>query len=344
MNRQRVALTRGIVIAILAVVVVAGIGLAYSTRMPQTTSASTTTNQSTSQNQTSTNTNPAAPPNISQYCKLPLISSNSSSGITMTISNPLCGYYTSPVLYGGSVGMVSNESFDFTIQGPPLTEIQLTVPTTPFGAAWFTGGPDVVTDSQGEANTTLYLAGMWSNPQIASNFTVGLEAIRGPLGVSLKIPVVESSTVTELNPVSAIALPAHLFIEPANYSNGISYRTPFGVVYLPTLFSLPSLNLSMSVIGLASGNATSMGQIQPMPSGLSVWFADGQGTRESSLTVAPGKVEFIFLTSNTTLDLSPDSPTMLYHVAIQMTENGTSFTEVATIVLQPPQSTGGPAP
>jgi len=239
--------------------------------------------------------------------------------------------------------MVSNESLDIAISGPPSTAVSLTVPTSPFGAAWFTSGSSLTTDSQGEAQTTLYLAGMWVNPHVQSNYTVQLEVVTsGASGVSLGLPVVESSTVTGLNPVSAIALPANLLIEPANNSNGISYRTPFGVVYLPTSSSPANLNLSMSVIGLASGKATSPGSIQTMPSWLNVWFADGQGVKESSLTLAPYKIQFIFLTSNTMMDFPPNT-LKFYNVAIQFTENGTSFTEATRVIIQSPISTGGPA-
>jgi hypothetical protein len=184
---------------------------------------------------------------------------------------------------------------------------------------------------------------MWVNPQVSSNYTVEPQATAsGTSSISLKLPVVESSTVTGLSPTSTITLPVHLLVEAANFSRGASYSTPFGVVYLPTSSSPASLNLSLSVIGLASGNATSAGSIQPMPAWLNVWFADGQGNKISSLLLARYNIEFIFLTSNTTMALPPNTMKS-YSVAIHVTENGTSFTEVTNIIIQGAISAGGPA-
>lgn len=239
--------------------------------------------------------------------------------------------------------MVSNETLAVEIHGPPSTTVFLTVPETPFGAAWFFPDSSLTTDSQGQAGTTLYLVGMWVNPQVSSNYTVEPQATAsGTSSISLKLPVVESSTVTGLSPTSTITLPVHLLVEAANFSRGASYSTPFGVVYLPTSSSPASLNLSLSVIGLASGDATSAGSIQPMPAWLNVWFADGQGNKISSLLLARYNIEFIFLTSNTTMALPPNTMKS-YSVAIHVTENGTSFTEVTNIIIQGAISAGGPA-
>lgn len=125
-RRPGTSLMRGIAIATLAVAIVAGIGLAYSTGISNTNTFSATTataTQSTNQNRTSSSSNPTAPPSVSQSCKLPLISTNSSSGISMTISNPRCGYFTSTNSYGGGIRMVSNETLAVEIHGPPSTTV-----------------------------------------------------------------------------------------------------------------------------------------------------------------------------------------------------------------------------
>ncbi len=325
-----------VILAVLVVATVAGASLVYSDLTNASSSTSTIPNAAPVASQS---TNPTAPPDISQYCTLPLVSANSSSGMSMTLSNPHCGYYMSPELYGGSVGMVSNESLDISISGPPSTAVSLAVPKTPFGAAWFTSGSSITTDSQGEAQTTLYLAGMWVNPRVTSNYTVRPEVVASDSSsVSLKLPVVQSSTLTGLNPTGPIDFPAVLSVEPANYSQGISYRTPFAVVYLPDSSSAQNLNLSVSVIGLASGNATSPGPIQPLPSWLNVWFADGNGNKETSLTLEPYKIGIIFLSADTTMNF-PLNTLKVYNVAIHVTENGASFTEVARVAITSPTLT-----
>lgn len=254
----------------------------------------------------------------------------------MTLTSPHCSYYVAPELYGGGGGMVLNETFHVTIGGPASTAVSLAVPTVPFGAAWFSSGSSVTTNSTGSAQTVLYLAGMWVNTQVNSNHTVTPEAMApGGSGVSLNLDVVQSSTLTGLDPTSPIIFPSSLIVEPANFSQGASYRTPFAVVYLPTSTSPATLNLSLSVIGLASGNQTAPGTIQPMLPGLNVWFADGQGNMETSLTLSPYRSQVIFLSGDTTLSY-PLNYFKGYNVAIQVTENGTSFTEVVIIAIQSP--------
>lgn len=284
-------------------------------------------------------TNFPVPSSVSEGCILPAASANSTAGIGMTLTNPHCSYYVAPALYGGTVGMVLNESFDVAISGPASTAVSLAIPKVPFGAAWFASGSNVTTNSTGSAQTVLYLAGMWENTKVNSNHTVTPEAIAlGGHVVSLNLPVVQSSTLTGLDPTSPIVFPAFLIVEPANFSQVPSYRTPFTVVYLPNSASPTTLNLSLSVIGLASGNQTAPGTIQPMLPGLNVWFADGQGNKEASLTLSPHQTQVVFLSGDTTLNY-PIGYLKVYNVAIRVTENGTSFTEVARVAIESPTHT-----
>jgi len=332
---------RGVAVATLAIAIVAGIGIAYSTGTSTTLSTNTTTSsQTTRQSQSPTTSNPGAAPDASQYCRLPTTSTNSSNGFTITMSNPRCGYFTSPVVSRGSVRMVNNETLAVQVQGPPSTAVSLSLSENQFGAAWFLES-NTTTDPKGRAGSLLILAGMLVTPQASGNYVKLQAKASGTSGVSLSLPVVENYTVSGLlNSTSPIVVPA-LVINTASFSRGAYYSPPFGIVYLPPPSSPVRLDLTLSVIGLATGNSTTAGVVQPMPSSLSVWFTDDQGNRISSLTLARSNIAFFFLAGNTTMAMPLNSPWKSYNIAIQVTENGASFTERVPVVIQPPS---GPAP
>jgi hypothetical protein len=336
MSRKALSMVRGL--AVVSVLVASSLAGAFflSNLAGAQSSTSPTVNSPATVSQS---TSFPIPSSVSQGCTLPAVSANSSIGVSMTLTSPHCNYYVAPTLDGGTVGMVLNESFDVAISGPVSTAVSLVIPKTPFGAAWFASGSNVTTNSIGSAQTVLYLAGMWVNTEVTSNHTVTMEAIApGGLGVSLNLGVVQSSTLTGLDPTRPIIFPSFLLVEPANFSQGTSYRVPFTVVYLPSSTSPATLNLSLSVIGLASGNQTVPGKIQPMPPGLNVWFADGQGNKETSLTLSPRQIQVLFLSGDTTSS-DPIGYLKVYNVAIQVTESGSSFTEVVRVAIESPTPT-----
>jgi hypothetical protein len=279
-------------------------------------------------------TNMGSPPGLGKSCTLlPGMGTNSSSDRTFAIalSNPTCGYYLSSPKYGGTVGFVGNESFDVNIQGAAISAIALGHLKVPFGAAWFSS-PSVITDAIGQAHVNLFLAGMFVNPEyhVPPTDRVKFTAASSGLELSVALPVVESSTVSGLNPTGLVAFPSRLVMDSSFHANA-SYRTPFGVVYLPNGVSSPAnINLSLKVVGLAG--ATN-GSVLPMPSWLHVWFTDFQGNPANTFTLSPYREQFIFLNGNNTLDLTTGT-SKSYPVAIQVTENGQQFSESALIVIE----------